>query len=124
MSRYENPCPACGAKIEAIQIPIPIGKEGFQCPDCHEYLKFTEPHSRIVWICSIVLSPLAAYVFVHNEFMMILAAVLGIPIFYLIIAALLALVGTPKLIRAQQGLRDVPVRDGDVSLQLKDKSPR
>jgi hypothetical protein len=56
--------------------------------------------------------------------MMILAAVLGIPIFYLIIAALLALVGTPKLIRAQQGLRDVPVRDGDVSLQLKDKSPR
>ena len=106
MSRYENQCPACGANIQARQIPVPIGKGGFQCPDCHEYLKFTEPYSRIMWICSIVLSPLAAYLFFHNEFMMIFAAVLGIPVFYLLIGALLALVGTPKLILVQPRLSD------------------
>ena len=122
MSRYENECPACGTNIQASQIPVPIGKGGFQCPECHQYLRFVEPHSRSVWICSIVLSPVASYALVHNRFMLIFAAVLGIPVFYLLIGALLALVGSPRLICAQPGPTDVPTREGDVSLQLKNKS--
>jgi hypothetical protein len=53
-----------------------------------------------------------------------LAALLGIPVFYLLMTALLALVGTPKLIRVQTEPSGIPVRDGDVSLKLKDKSRR
>ena len=124
MSRYENQCPSCGGTIQALQIPIPIGKAGFPCPNCGEFLKFMEPYSKFVWICSIVVSPFAAYSFAHNIFTLILMAILGIPVFYLLIGALLALVGSPKLIKAPPVVSNVHVRDGDVSLQLKDRSHR
>ena len=124
MSRYEHQCPACGATIQARQIPVPIGKAGFPCPDCGEFLKFTEPYSRFVWIFSIVISPFAAYAITHNPLMLILIAVLDIPVFYLLIVALLALVGTPKLIKAPPVVNNSRVRDGDVSLHLKDRTDR
>ena len=119
-----NDCPACGASIQARQIPVPIGKAGFQCPECGEFLKFKEPYSRFIWICSIVLSPIVAHAFAQNKITLIVTAVLGIPVFYLLIGALLALVGTPRLIRVPPALSEVQGRDGDVSLQLKNRSRR
>jgi predicted RNA-binding Zn-ribbon protein involved in translation (DUF1610 family) len=124
VSRYEHQCPACGETIQARQIPVPNGKTGFPCPDCGEFLKFTEPYSRFVWISSIVISPFVAYAITHNLLVLILMAVLGIPVFYLLIVALLALVGTPKLIKAPPVVNNSQVRDGDVSLDLKDRSDR
>jgi hypothetical protein len=77
-----------------------------------------------MWACAVISSPVIGYVFGLRGLILALAALLGIPVLYLLLRALMAIIGTPKLIRAPSNVPFTTMRDGDVSLHLRDKPRR
>lgn len=119
MSRYLSKCPTCRATVDLIQIPF--GKaSSFPCPSCGESLQVVEPHSLAIWIASILGSSAISYAFGLRGFSLPLAALLGSPLLYWMAGFVMGVVGTPNK------LQKVPpkqafIRDGEVSLRLRDK---
>jgi hypothetical protein len=128
-SRYDYQCPVCNGTIKAGTIPVPIERAGFPCPNCGERLKFAQPDTRVIWLCSIVISPIVACVVARGTLTRIAYAVLGIPVWFLILGLVLGLVRKTKLVHVASqpsgvGPRDVRLPDGDVSLKLTDRPRR
>jgi hypothetical protein len=122
MSTYLHECPACGATIDPANIPF--GKaSSFPCPACGELLQVVEPHSLAIWIASILGSAALSYAFGLRGFFLLLTALLGSPLLYLLAGFGMGVAGTPTK------LQKVPpkqafVRDGEFSLRLRDKPRR
>jgi hypothetical protein len=122
MSRFNDICPVCGGTIQPHQIPV--GEPFFQCPICGESLKFAQPHSLAMWISSIIGSPIISYAFGLRGFALVITAAIGVPILYLVMGFFMGLGGTAKLKRVLPEDLGANPRDGDVSLQLRDKPRR
>ena len=119
MSTRLHQCPTCSANIDPAQIPF--GKSSsFPCPACGELLQIVEPHSLAIWIASILGSGATSYAFGLRGFLLLLMALVGSPLLYWMAGFIMGVV------RAPTKLQKVPpkqhfVRDGELSLRLRDK---
>lgn len=119
MSRYLGKCPTCNASVDLVQIPF--GKaSSFPCPTCGELLQVVEPHSRAIWIVSILGSGAISYAFGLRGFLLLLTTLFGSPLLYWAAGFVMGVVGTPNKLQ-KVPLRQPFVQDGELSLRLRDK---
>lgn len=122
MSTYSNECPTCKATIDPVQIPF--GKaSSFPCPGCGELLQVVEPHSRAIYIASVLGAGAISYAFGLRGFLLVLIALLSSTLLYLMAGFVMGVVGTPT--RLQRVPTKQPfIRDGELSLRVRDNRRR
>jgi hypothetical protein len=99
------------------------GASYFSCPSCGEKLQYSIPFTRSIWVCSFLINGGASYLYGIRGLAAGLATVGGTILSSLVIISVASLFAPPKLVRANLGVGQVRVRDGDVSLDL-NRKPR
>lgn len=87
-------------------------------------MQYSLPYTRVSLMCSAITLGVVSYAHRLGPLAIALVILLGSFPLHIVFISLLSLVLPPKLKRADLRPRAVRIRDGDVSLGLKDKPPR
>jgi hypothetical protein len=117
VSRFDQPCPACGVSIRFSDRPRGAT---FPCPGCHVELKRDVIQAYVIWAASFVAAPILAWHFGYRGSMFVLAA--GGILLSLLFLGIFVIASLPA-----RGFKRVPPGDGKpfervVSLHLTDQT--
>lgn len=117
MSRYDRPCPACGATIRPSDIHL-YG-DSFPCPACGEWLKYDYKHVLSIWGLSVLVASILAWYLGYRGAMLILVGTCATLLLCASAFFFMAMFDPSGFKRLQQG-KGKPF-DGALSLHLTEK---